>query len=85
MSEQYLVDTHGNTIGIVVDPDTYKELVQAREELDRMRAAQNTNATAIDPSQRHHSIHELRGLAKEVWAGIDAQKYISEERDAWDG
>lgn len=85
MSEQYLIDTEGNTIGIVVDPDTYKELVQAREELDRIRATQATSTTSIDLSHKQYNIRELRGLGKEIWAGIDAQKYIREERDAWDG
>jgi hypothetical protein len=85
MSEQYLIDTEGNTVGIVIDPNTYKELVEAREELDRIRAAQAAGATSVDPSHKQHSIRELRGLGKEIWAGIDAQQYIREERDSWDG
>jgi len=32
-----------------------------------------------------HSILELRGLGKEVWQGMDAQAYVSQERDAWNG
>ncbi len=31
------------------------------------------------------SIMELEGLGKEIWAGIDAQEYINQERDSWDG
>ena len=31
------------------------------------------------------SIRELRGLGKEIWAGIDAQAYVDAERDAWSG
>lgn len=27
----------------------------------------------------------LRGLHKEIWAGIDPQEYIDQERDAWEG
>ncbi len=34
-------------------------------------------------SQR--SILELRGLGKEIWQGIDAQEYINQERDSWNG
>ncbi len=26
----------------------------------------------------------LAGLHKEIWEGVDAQKYIDEERQAWD-
>lgn len=31
----------------------------------------------------HHSITELRGLGKELWQGIDVEKYIEEERSSW--
>ncbi len=32
-----------------------------------------------------HSVTEFRGLGKEIWQGIDAQEYVNQERDAWDG
>lgn len=32
-----------------------------------------------------HSIMELEGLGKEIWQGIDAQKYIEQERQSWNG
>ncbi|GAC1349650.1 MAG: hypothetical protein NVSMB27_24760 [Ktedonobacteraceae bacterium] len=32
-----------------------------------------------------HSILELEGLGAEVWKGIDAQKYVDQERDSWGG
>ncbi|XWK88937.1 MAG: hypothetical protein U7127_02400 [Phormidium sp.] len=31
------------------------------------------------------SIMELKGLGKEVWKGIDAQEYVNQERDSWNG
>ena len=31
------------------------------------------------------SIVELRGLGKEIWRGIDVQRYIDRERASWDG
>lgn len=31
------------------------------------------------------SILELEGLGKEVWQGIDAQEYVNQERDSWNG
>ena len=34
--------------------------------------------------QRKHSITELRGLGKEIWEGIDVEKYIDDERNSWD-
>ena len=32
-----------------------------------------------------HSFLELEGLGKEVWKGIDVEKYINEERNSWNG
>ena len=32
-----------------------------------------------------HSLLELEGLGKEIWEGIDPQKYVDEERDSWAG
>jgi hypothetical protein len=36
-------------------------------------------------SHDRHSIIELEGLGKEVWSGVDVEKYIDEERNSWDG
>ncbi len=30
------------------------------------------------------ALDELRGLHREIWAGVDVQAYIDEERDGWD-
>ena len=35
-------------------------------------------------TQPKHSIMELKGLGKEVWQGVDVEKYIDEERNSWD-
>ena len=31
------------------------------------------------------SIMELEGLGKDLWQGIDAQEYVNQERDSWNG
>ncbi len=36
-------------------------------------------------AKHRHSLLELEGLGKEIWEGIDPQKYIDEERKSWDG
>jgi hypothetical protein len=36
-------------------------------------------------SEPKQSIMELRGLGKEIWQGIDAQKYVNNERASWNG
>lgn len=33
---------------------------------------------------KKRSLRELRGLGKEIWAGIDAQEFIDLQRDEWD-
>jgi hypothetical protein len=40
--------------------------------------------TEASPRSYKHSLRELRGLGKEIWAGIDAQAYVNQERDEWD-
>jgi len=32
-----------------------------------------------------HSFLELEGLGKEIWRDIDAQEYINQERESWNG
>ena len=36
-------------------------------------------------SDHSRSILELRGKGKQIWQGIDVQKYIDEERSSWNG
>ena len=31
------------------------------------------------------SVMELEGLGKEIWQGLDAQDYVNQERDSWNG
>ena len=40
--------------------------------------------TEVNPTDRTHTLRELRGLGKEIWSGIEAQEYINQERDEWD-
>ena len=35
------------------------------------------------PSRSPHSIMELKGLGKELWVGVDVEKYIDDERNSW--
>ena len=37
------------------------------------------------PTQPRRSILELRGLGKQLWQGLDAQEYVNQERNAWNG
>jgi len=35
-------------------------------------------------SHPKHSIMELQGLGKELWEGVDVEKYIDDERNSWE-
>jgi hypothetical protein len=39
----------------------------------------------LSEGQVKHSILELEGLGKELWQGMDAQQYVDQERDSWNG
>ena len=35
--------------------------------------------------QQRHSVLKLEGLGSEIWAGMDPDEYVAEERDSWNG
>ena len=37
-----------------------------------------------DEDRRPHSILELHGLGKEIWQGVDGDKYVRKLRDEWE-
>ena len=37
------------------------------------------------PGDATHSILELTGLGKEIWKGVDPDRYVREERSSWRG
>ncbi|KYC41825.1 hypothetical protein WA1_17525 [Scytonema hofmannii PCC 7110] len=58
-------------------PDEQMRLIEELSVLIRRRVT-------ITPKPKR-SILELEGLGKEVWNGIDAQEYVNQERDSWNG
>ena len=38
----------------------------------------------VGSTRPQRRLSELRGLGKEIWAGIDAQDYVNQLRDEWD-
>lgn len=72
-------------------PDTYDKLLSRAQQLtpaEQLRLAEQLIASArrqIAAAPQQHSILELRGLGKEVWGDVDAQDYVNQERDSWDG
>jgi dihydroneopterin aldolase len=58
---------------------TTEEQLQLLEELAALIRRQGVMRS------KKHSIMELKGLGKEIWEGVDVEKYIDEERNSWDG
>lgn len=56
--------------------------VQERKELIKLLVDSLDVPEAGTRQQRRLS--ELRGLGKETWEGIDAQKYVNQLRNEWD-
>ena len=64
-------------LGESLTPDEQMRLIQELSSLIRQRVT-------MTPKPKR-SILELEGLGKEVWNGIDAQDYVNQERDSWNG
>jgi hypothetical protein len=66
---------------------THQELAQLVAELAALLAKQTApqQQQAQEKPRKRHSITELKGLGKEIWAGVDVKEYINGERDSWDG
>jgi hypothetical protein len=58
-----------------------KRTPQERKELAKLLI--DMMDTETRPSHQRR-LTELRGLGKEIWAGIDAQDYVDQMRDEWD-
>ncbi len=59
-------------------------LLSQQEKVDLLAELANQLREDSRKGQKR-SIMELEGLGKEIWAGIDAQEYVNQERDSWDG
>ena len=67
-------------------PDPLYKRLQEQAQREHRSVAQQVIYTldrALD-QEKTVSIMELEGLGKELWEGIDALKYIQEERASWD-
>ena len=71
---------------------TYNEVRRQAENLtpeEQMRLIEDLSRlirqrVTLTPKPKR-SILELEGLGKEIWNGIDAQEYVNQERDSWNG
>ena len=68
---------------------TYREVLNQVQHLtpeDQIRLLKDLEALVRRPDteQPLHNITEFRGFAKEIWKGVDVEKYIDEERNSWE-
>lgn len=60
------------------------EKIQILSEEERILLLQALSSMG-DKGNGKRSVLELRGLGKELWAGMDAQEYVDRERSSWNG
>lgn len=69
-----------------VSYDEILKRIQHLEPADQLRLLEDLETIVrrqvIQPPR---SILELQGLGKEIWSHIDAQEYVDQERDSWNG
>jgi hypothetical protein len=71
-------------------PATYDDVLEKAQSLDVAEQLRLLEAIATTLREKlatttMHSLTELQGLGKDIWAGIDAQAYVARERAAWNG
>jgi hypothetical protein len=57
--------------------------IDQRLELLAMIAAELAAERGPTSDTPRHSLVELHGLGKDLWAGVDAQEYVNRLRDEW--
>ena len=74
------------TLNVKNLPDALYRKLRARAERQHRSVAQEVThilSEALETAEPL-SLMELRGLGKEVWAGVDAADHVEQERRSWD-
>ena len=68
--------------------DLYRRHIRSLPRAKRLqllaRVAQDLAESRSPEPESSRSLSELEGLGAEIWAGIDAQKYVDDLRREWD-
>ncbi len=73
------------TLNVKNVPDALYAALKARAESRHRSVAQEvTHILSEVLAPQRLSILELEGLGKELWLGVDAARYMEEERASWD-
>lgn len=59
------------------------QTLKPEEQLNLIELLSSKLKKTIIKKKIKHNILELEGLGAEIWKGIDAQEYVSKEREAW--
>ncbi len=77
----------------LLDKDSHEKLKAAlkgkyarhSESIDAFLAALALEESRHGEARRKYSIMDLAGLGKGLWEGVDAQEFVNQERDSWNG
>ena len=64
--------------------EKYVKPLPASERLRLLEMTVHDLALTASHEPQKRSILKLRGLGKEIWQGVDAQKYVDGLREEWD-
>jgi hypothetical protein len=60
------------------------EHLKPNEQLSLIEIMSARLKKTLKQEKAKHSVMELEGLGADIWKGIDAQQYVSKERESWD-
>lgn len=80
------MEEHVATLNIKNLSDSLYRKLKARARVQNRSLSQEVTRILSEAvtAQEELSILDLEGLGKELWKGIDAAKYVDEERNSWD-
>jgi len=61
LNERYIVDEHGTRVGVLVDVDRYRKLLDAFEELESIRAFDEAKAANDEAIPFEQAVKEIEG------------------------
>lgn len=66
--------------------EIYQQYVKPLPNNEKLRLLARVSSDLADDETEKpkRSIMELHGLGKEIWEGIDAQKYVDDLRNEWE-
>lgn len=74
------------TLNVKNMPDDLHDALKRRARKSRRSLSKEVIQILTDATRTRdlQSLLDLRGLGRELWSGIDADRHVAEERRAWD-